>query len=106
MPKFLIRASYTQSGIAGVLKEGGSSRVKAVQTLTSSVGGKLESMYWTFGDDDVILIVDVPDNIAAATLSTTVSASGAVSVSSTPLLTADDIDAVSSRHADYTPPGG
>ena len=39
MGKYLIRASYTQAGIQGVLKDGGSGRKAAIDALAASVGG-------------------------------------------------------------------
>ena len=36
-----------------------------------SVGGKLESFYYTFGIRDAVLVAEVPDNITAVALSTT-----------------------------------
>ena len=104
MPKFLFRASYSPQGIAGVVHEGGSARTKAIETLVGSVGGTVECFYWGFGQDDFFLIAELPDSIAAAALSTTVAAAGVASITTTPLLTADDLDQVHSRSVDYTPP--
>jgi uncharacterized protein with GYD domain len=106
MPKYLFKASYSPTGIAGVLREGGSSRAKAIHELAASVNGTVESMYWAFGSDDFILIADVPDAIAAGALSATVSATGVAAVTTTPLLTIEDVDAMSTRTVHYIPPGG
>jgi uncharacterized protein with GYD domain len=45
MGHYLIKASYTQSGIQGVLKDGGSGRRKAIDALVASAGGSIESCY-------------------------------------------------------------
>jgi uncharacterized protein with GYD domain len=105
MPKYLFRGRYSQSGAAGVMKEGGSGRTKAAAQLIESAGGTLEALYWTFGEDDFIVIADMPDQAAAAAVSLTVGASGAIHVTTTPLLTASDVDEMASRSADYRPPG-
>jgi uncharacterized protein with GYD domain len=105
MPKYLFRASYTAAGAAGVLKEGGSARAKAVETLAKSVGGTVECMYWAFGADDFFCICDMPDAAAAAALSLTVGASGAVNITTAQLLTAAEVDDVVSRRVEYRPPG-
>ncbi|MFZ5855153.1 MAG: GYD domain-containing protein [Chloroflexota bacterium] len=105
MPRYLFRASYTQSGVAGVLREGGTSRVAAVERLVASVGGKVETQYWTFGGEDFLLIAELPDNAAAAAASMTVGASGIGTVTTTVLLTADEIDRAAKLHPDYRPPG-
>ncbi len=105
MPHYLFRARYTQQGAQGVLKEGGSGRAEAVERLCSSVGGRAESQYWAFGDDDYILIAELPDNVAALAVSAAVATSGAGTVSTTVLLDAPEVDQLQQRQADYRPPG-
>ena len=106
MPKYLFRASYTPAGAAGVLKEGGTARIKAVEALVASVGGKVEVAYWAMGSDDFLMIADAPDVAAAAAASLTVAASGAASVTTSELLTAADVDLLVKRRVEYRPPGG
>jgi uncharacterized protein with GYD domain len=105
MPKFLITASYTPEGAKGLLKEGGSSRRAAVQKLLETVGGKLEAFYFALGHEDAFVIVDVPDNAAVVAVSLAVNASGAVRISTTPLIAPDDLDAASKKSIGYRPPG-
>ena len=106
MARYLFRASYTATGAAGVLKDGGSGRVAAVEKLVASVGGTVEAQYWAFGEDDYILIAELPDNVTAAALAATVAQSGAASITTSPLLTAEEIDQVTQRQVQYRPPGG
>lgn len=105
MPHYLFRAHYSQAGIQGVLKDGAASRLKAVSDLAASVGGRVETAYWAFGDDDFILIAEMPSNAAAAATATRVSASGAGSVTTTVLLTAGEIDEARGLSVTYRPPG-
>jgi uncharacterized protein with GYD domain len=106
MPKYLLRASYTASGAAGLLKEGGTGRLKAITTLVEGAGGKVESAYWAMGEDDFIMIADLPDVTAVAAASLTVGASGAAEVTTAELLTAAQVDEATKRRVDYRPPGG
>jgi len=104
--KYLITASYSQSGITGVFKEGGSARVKAIEGMLGAMGGSLECFYYAFGASDCYLIVDLPDNVTAAALAAAVGASGAVARYDTVvLLTPADIDAAAKVAVDYRPPG-
>jgi len=66
MPKYLLNASYSAEGSKGLLKDGGTKRVSAARTLVESLGGKIETFYFAFGKTDVVAIVDLPDNAAAA----------------------------------------
>ena len=105
MPKYLIEASYSVEGVQGVQSAGGSSRREAVASLAESVGGRLESFYFAFGDPDVYTIVDLPDNETAAAVALAVNASGGVSVRTVVLLTPEEVDAAAKRSVDYRPPG-
>lgn len=105
MPQYLFRASYSVQGIQGVMKEGATSRVKAIEDLAASVGGKVLSAHWAFGDDDFITIVDLPDNAAAMAIAGTVGASGAARVTTTVLLTAAEADEAIRRTVRYRAPG-
>jgi len=105
MPKYLFHASYTTEGVAGVRSKGGSARRDAITAMAEGLGGSIESFYFAFGDDDVFTVVDLPDNEAAAAVALTVNSSSAVSVQTTVLLTAEEIDAAAQRSVDYRPPG-
>ena len=105
MAKYLIQGSYAGEGVKGLLKEGGSGRRAAIKKLIGSVGGKVEAFYYAFGDTDVFVIVDLPDNVTAAALSMIVNAAGAVSLKVTVLLTAEEIDEATQKTVNYRPPG-
>lgn len=105
MPKYLWRASYSAEGAKGLLKDGGSKRRAALQSLVEKLGGKLEAFYYAFGDADVYVIAEVPDAATAAAVSLTVTSTGAVRVGTTVLLTPEDIDSAAKKSVDYRPPG-
>jgi uncharacterized protein with GYD domain len=105
MPKYLIEASYTAEGVKGLQAAGGSSRRDAVAALAKSVGGRLESLYFAFGEHDVYVVVDAPDNESATAVALTVNASGVVRARTTVLLTPEEVDAAAKRSVEYRPPG-
>ena len=106
MPKYLVVANYSPDGLRGVLSDGGTSRVEAVSRLAESVGGSVESFYFAFGGDDAFVVVDLPDDEAAAAVGITVGAAGGASVRTISLLTAEQIDIATKRSPAYRPPGG
>ena len=61
MPKYMWKVSYTKAGARGVAEKGASSRRDAVKQAIESVGGRFEAAYFAFGDADVYVIGDVPD---------------------------------------------
>ena len=91
MSKYLYEVSYTQDGVKGLRKEGGSSRVTTIEKLVKAHGGKVEAFYFAFGGADAYLIVDMPSGVEAAAISLAVSASGAASLKT---MTAVEIDAI------------
>jgi uncharacterized protein with GYD domain len=105
MPKYLIQGSYSEQGLKGLLKEGGSKRREAVEQSTKGMGGRLEAFYYAFGSDDFVIIVDVPSNVDAAALSLTVNASGAVESRITVLITPEEVDQATKKTVEYRPPG-
>jgi len=105
MPKFLLRANYTPTGMKGLLTEGGTGRREAVAKMIADVGGTLESFYFALGEDDVFMIADVPDNVSTAALSMMVCASGSATTRTTVLMTPEDMDRATGVHVDYRPPG-
>ena len=92
MPRYLATGSYTVDGIRGVLKEGGTGRRKAVQAAIEAMGGKMEAYYFAFGDADVVVISELPDNVTAAALAIGIGSTVTVSVKTTVLLTPDELD--------------
>ena len=105
MPKYLIQGSYTPEGASGLLKEGGSHRVKAVTEALASLGGKLESFYFAFGETDTFVIVELPDNASVAALSLAFASSGRGHIKTTLLLSADEIDAATKKKLTFRVPG-
>lgn len=105
MPKYLIRGSYTAEGAKGLLKEGGTARRTAVQKMIEGLGGKLEALYFAYGSDDVVGICDFPDAASGIAASLAVNASGFVRLSTTPLITPEEVDAAAKKSPAYRAPG-
>ncbi len=105
MAKYLMQASYGAKGVQGLIQGGGSSRVAVVESVAKQMGGTVESMYFSFGDADVICICDMPDNVTAAAVSLAVNASGVTTAKITPLITPEELDAAAKKVPSYTPPG-
>jgi uncharacterized protein with GYD domain len=106
MPKYLVKANYTPpEGIQGLIADGGTARVKAVEQLLASVGGKVESFYFALGDVDAYVIVDVPDAASGVAASLTVGASGLATCSVVALITPAEIDAAVKKSPLYDAPG-
>jgi uncharacterized protein with GYD domain len=105
MAKYLIQASYNAEGLKGLRKDTASGRKAAVTKAVKGLKGKVESFYYALGEDDVVVIVDLPDNVSVAALALSASASGTVRTKTTSLLTAEETDAALKMSTGYRAPG-
>ena len=107
MGKYLFSANYTQSGLVGLLKEGGTSRRAAVTQTVEGAGGSLESLYYAFGARDVYIIADLPDDATATApaVSLAIGAAGALDVEITVLLAPEVVDEAIKKNVPYRAPG-
>ncbi len=67
----------------------------------------MEAFYFAFGDNDVYIIAEFPENVTAASFSLAVNSMGALrgKVLAT-LLTPGELDQAAQKMAEYRPPGG
>ena len=108
MPKYLVEGRYTSDGLRGLAREGASRRRRDIVKTIESAGGKLEALYFAFGDADFYIIADVPDNISAAAVSVVANQSGFVVTSKIiVLMTADEMDQAIKKAmtVEFLPPG-
>jgi uncharacterized protein with GYD domain len=106
MAFYLIQVAYNNSA-AKTLVANPQTREDAIRKTCASLGGKLQSFFFSFGEYDVAIIAELPDNAAAAALALATAAKGAISkCHTTVLLTATEgLDAMKkAQKVDYTPP--
>ena len=90
MPQYMLQVSYSREGWQALIAQP-QNRVEAVKQAVENLGGKVVSAWFAFGDHDVILITEMPDNVSAAGLAIAFAGGGALkSVQTTPLLSADE----------------
>ena len=105
MGKYLFHATYTQSGLTGLLKEGGTRRREALTQTIEGMGGSVEVLYYAFGEPDLYIIADLPDDATATAVSLTIGAAGALNIGITVLVTPETVDEAIGKSVPYRPPG-
>jgi uncharacterized protein with GYD domain len=105
MPKYLVQVSYTADATKALLKGGGSKRRAEIEEFIKSAGGRLEALYFAFGDVDSYAIVELPDAATTAAMSMAANSSGAVHLRTTVLLTPEELDQAAKKSVNYRPPG-
>ena len=107
MARCMYQVAYTEDAWGELVKKP-VDRVEALKPAVRKLGGRIESAYFTFGDYDFMLIVNMPNDVSAAALSIAASAGGAIkSIKTTPLMTVrEGMRAMrKAKRAGYTPPG-
>jgi len=109
MAFYLARAKLSREFMNALVDKPEDRFVKTTRLL-QSIGGRLHYYFFSFGDYDIVLIYELDDNVAAASLDMVLKTAGTVTeVETTPLLTMEE--AVASMHKAgeavgvYTPPG-
>lgn len=77
MAKYAFIGGYTTETWAKFIENPGD-REGPVRRAVEAAGGKLETLYWSFGEDDYLVIMEFPDDVAAAALAVAVGSSGAL----------------------------
>jgi uncharacterized protein with GYD domain len=105
MPSYLVQASYTIEALQALMKKP-QDRTAVVTKAVENLGGTLIGLWLSFGDQDIVALAEMPNNVSAAALSLAIAAGGALkSTKTTPLLTvAQGISAMKkAASSGYTP---
>jgi len=90
MAHYLLQVAYTPEAIAGMVKKP-EDRGAAVKAAIESLGGKLDGIWFAFGEYDAVLIVQLPDNVAMAAGALGAASTGQFKTfKTTPLMTVED----------------
>jgi len=103
---YLLQVAYTWEAWAALVRQP-QNRLEAVRPVVDRLGGSLDNAWLSFGDYDIVAVLQMPDNVRLAAFTMALSAAGAVkAVKTTPLMTfAEGIEAMGKAGtADYKPP--
>ena len=87
------------------MKVGGVSRRGELEPLAKAAVGTFEAVYFAFGEDDAVVIADVPDQETMTAVLLTAGATGAVNLKTTVLITPEEVDEAIKKTVEYRPPG-
>jgi uncharacterized protein with GYD domain len=105
MSKYLFYGSYTAEGYRGLVQEGGSKRIEAAKQALASVGGSLDAFYFSFGENDFYILVDLPDSATATAVTLAGNVSGTFGIKGVSLLTPEELDEATKKSVAFRPPG-
>lgn len=110
MPYYMFQAQYTPAAIKAMM-DNPQDREEAARPLIEALGGKLHHLFFSMGSDDVMALIEAPDDTAVTACSMAVGASGAFSSGkTTKLMTSKDamgaMKAANSAATSYKPATG
>ncbi len=86
MARYMYQVAYDGDGWADLVNKP-VDRMEVIKPVVRKLGGKIETSYFCFGEYDMVIIVNMPDNVSAAAMSMAASAGGSVkAIKTTPLM--------------------
>jgi uncharacterized protein with GYD domain len=107
MAHYLLQGAYTPQAWQTLIKKP-VNRFDVIRPVVEKLGGSIEGAWFTFGEYDFVLIVEMPDNTSAAAFAVAAAAGGSLkALKTTPLLTlTEGIGAMKkAATSGYKPPG-
>ncbi len=90
MPSFLLQASYSKEALNAFINKP-QDRTERIRKTIEKIGGSMTGLWLSFGEHDIVSIIEMPDNSSAAAFALAIGAGGACkSVKTTPLLSVDE----------------
>jgi len=90
MPYYMLQAAYTPEAWKAMVKSP-QNRLEAIRPVVEKLGGHIEGGWLAFGEYDVLVICQLPNNVSAAAFSMAGAAGGAVkAIKTTPLMSTEE----------------
>jgi uncharacterized protein with GYD domain len=107
MPLYLFQGAFTSDAWAAQIKNP-KNRAEQVRPMIEAAGGKLLGYYYAFGEYDVVVLIEAPDNVSVAALAVAAASGGALKAQQTTVLMTPEEGLEAMRRASgtgYRPPG-
>ncbi len=107
MPLYMTQASFTSEAWASQIQTP-QNRPEQMRTLIEANGGRMISYYYAFGEYDVVLITEFPDNVSVSAVLLAAAGGGATTALKTTVLMSTEEGLEAMRRAGgtgYRPPG-
>ena len=90
MASYLLQVGYTPEAWSAMIQNP-QDRSAAIKIPVEKLGGSVERFWLSFGDYDIIGVIEMPDSLSAAAFSMAIAAGGACrAVLTTPLLSSSE----------------
>ena len=90
MPNYMVQVSYSAEALASLIANP-HDRSEVVKKVAKKLGGKVIGSWLSFGDYDLVMVTEMPDNVSAAAIALAAAAGGSCkTVKTTPLLSIEE----------------
>lgn len=90
MALYMFQVAYSSTSLSALINHP-QDRAEAVRKPIEKLGGKVVGSWLSFGDFDLVSIIEMPDSIAAAAFALAVAAGGSIKAQkTTPLLSLEE----------------
>jgi uncharacterized protein with GYD domain len=90
MPSYMVQVSYSPQALSALIANP-QDRAQALKKNVRNLGGKVTGSWFSFGEYDLVMIAEFPDNVSAAAWALAVAGGGALkSVKTTPLMSIEE----------------
>jgi len=100
MPLYMYQAAYTAESLAAQLKNPQNRADTVGRAACEAVGGRLVGSWYCFGEYDLMIIADVPDNGSMEAIALAIAAGGAVKSARTTVLMSGEEAVAGMKKAD------
>ena len=107
MPLYMYQAAYTSESWAAQLKNPENRMGNVVRAICESAGGKLVGAWYCFGDYDIMVIADLPNNESMTAMALAEAAGGSIKTAKTTVLMSGEEAVAAMKKANtvtYKPP--
>lgn len=90
MALYMFQVAYSSTSLSALINHP-QDRAEAVRKPIEKLGGKVVGFWLSFGEFDLVSIIEMPDSVAAAAFALAVAAGGSIKAQkTTPLLSLED----------------
>jgi uncharacterized protein with GYD domain len=76
MPSYVVLINWTEQGVKSANQT--LDRAEHAESMISSMGGSIKSLYWTSGRHDIVAIIEAPDDTTMSAAALKLASQGAI----------------------------
>jgi uncharacterized protein with GYD domain len=92
MATYIALANFTDKGMSSIKET--TKRADAVKEMASKLGVRMQDIYWTLGQYDIVILCEAPDDAAITAFGLAVASAGNVRMQTLKAFSKDEMNAI------------